>query len=334
MISGARSSIGLERVRAGLFEGIAHTLRRVGGLAHTAPMHHASGSITPVAPFDFAKSLRCLEGFSPTEGEQAIEAGAVRKATRIDGRTVLFEVRKRDGASIERPGLEVALRSEQAMDGSMVGAAIERVAQFLSADDDVAAFYRRVQGDPILAPHVERLFGLHQVRFLTPFENACWAVMGKRTPIAVARRTKDAFVERYGGVIEVEGSIYRAFPEPRDVAGSTADDLRPLLCNDRRAAYLANVIEAWQGADEGWLRTGSYDDAYAWLHAIKGFGEWSTLFVLFRGLGRGERMILTRPNARAMRSAYGDRSDAELQGVLDGYGPWAGYALLYLRASG
>ncbi|MGH2597517.1 MAG: hypothetical protein ACRDH7_16390 [Actinomycetota bacterium] len=156
---------------------------------------------------------------------------------------------------------------------------------------------------------------------------------GQRTPIPIARRTKDPFVERYGGAIEVEGSMHRAFPEPADVAGLTADDLRPLVRNDRRAGYLANVIEALQDADERWLRTGPYDDVSAWLRSIKGFGEWSTLFVLFRGLGRGERMILTRPNAQAMRSAYGDRTDAELQAILDGYGPWAGYALLYLRAS-
>ncbi len=83
-----------------------------------------------------------------------------------------------------------------------------------------------------------------------------------------------------------------------------------------------------------WLRTGPFDEAEAWLRSITGFGEWSTLFVLFRGLGRGDRMTLTRPNAEAMRAAYGDRSDDDLQAILDGYGPWAGYVLLYLRASG
>ena len=45
-------------------------------------------------------------------------------------------------------------------------------------------------------------------------------------------------------------------------------------------------------------------------------------------------MTLTRPNAEAMRAVYGDRSDDDLQAILDGYGPWAGYVLLYLRASG
>ncbi len=294
-------------------------------------MSEASGSIVPVPPFDFAKSIRVLEGFSPTEGEQAIAPGAVRKATRIAGRTLLFEVRSAPGATVDRPALDYRLWNERPIEE---GPAVERIGLFLSVDDDVTAFYDRARADPVLEPHVERLFGLHQVRFLTPFENACWAVMGQRTPIAMARRAKDAFVERYGRSIEVDGVMHRAFPEAADVAGLTADDLRPLVRNDRRATYLANVIEAWQTADEPWLRNGPYDDVSAWLRSIKGFGEWSSLFVLFRGLGRGERMILTRPNVDAMRSAYGDRPDAELRSILDAYGAWGGYALLYLRASG
>ena len=96
----------------------------------------------------------------------------------------------------------------------------------------------------------------------------------------------------------------------------------------------ANVIDAWQSADEHWLRTVPFDEAEAWLRSIKGFGECSTLFVLFRGVGPGGPMTLTRPNAEAMHAAYGDRSDDDLQAILDGYGPWAGNVLLYLRASG
>ena len=135
-----------------------------------------------------------------------------------------------------------------------------RIGAFLSIDDDLVAFYDRARSDPVVSPHVERLYGLHQVRFLTPFENACWAVMGQRTPLAIARRAKDAFIERFGGTISVNGETYRAFPEPDDVAGLTSDDLRPIVRNDRRAAYLANVIDAWQSADEYWLRTAPFDE--------------------------------------------------------------------------
>ena len=83
MISGARSSIGLVRVSA-VFGVTAHTLRRVGGDAHTAVVHFTSGSLIPVPPFDLGRSLRFLEGFSPTEGERALASGSVRKATRVE----------------------------------------------------------------------------------------------------------------------------------------------------------------------------------------------------------------------------------------------------------
>jgi DNA-3-methyladenine glycosylase II len=251
----------------------------------------------------------------------------------VAGRTLLFDVRAADGATVERPELRYELWTAEPLEPDVVAQTAGRIGAFLSIDDDLGTFYDRARGDPVLSPHVERLYGLHQVRFLTPFENGCWAVMGQRTPIAIARRAKDAFVERYGGTISVDGVTYRAFPEPDDVAGLTPDDLRPIVRDDRRAAYLANVINAWRNADERWLRAAPFDEAEAWLRSIKGFGEWSTLFVLFRGLGRGDRMTLTRPNAEAMRGAYGELSDDELQAILDGYGAWAGYVLLYLRAS-
>ena len=264
-------------------------------------MHVTSGSLVPVPPFDFGRSLRFLEGFSPTEGEQAIASGSVRKATRVGGRTLLFEVRGSDGATVEHPELRYELWSSEPFDPDVVASASDRIGAFLSIEDDLGAFYDRARGDTVILPHVERLYGLHQVRFLTPFENACWAVMGQRTLIAIGapgegrvRRT----VRRHDlGRWRDD----RAFPDPDDVAGLSPDDLRPIVRNDRRAGYLANVIEAWQSADEHWLRTGPFDEAEAWLRSITGFGEWSTLFVLFRGLGRGDRMTLTRPNADAMR---------------------------------
>lgn len=42
-------------------------------------MHTASGSLSPVPPFDLSLSLRFLEGFTPAEGEQAIADGAITK---------------------------------------------------------------------------------------------------------------------------------------------------------------------------------------------------------------------------------------------------------------
>ena len=236
-------------------------------------MQTADGSLTPTPPFDFALSLRFLEGFSPAEGEQAIETAAVTKGLRTHGQTVVFRVEAADGSTPEAPELSYRLWSEPPLTDDVRTEAADRIGAFLSIDDDLTAFYERARADPVFAPIAARLHGLHQVRFLTPFENLCWAVMGQRAPIPVARKAKDAFVERYGGALEVDGVLHRAFPEPADVAGLTAADLMQTIGNRRRADYLANVIEAWQDVDETWLRTGPVDDVQARLRSIKGVGR-------------------------------------------------------------
>jgi DNA-3-methyladenine glycosylase II len=278
-------------------------------------------------------SLRFLEGFSPAEGEQAIDDAAVTKGLRAHGQTMVFRVGAAPGSTPEAPELSYRLWSDRPLTDEVRTEATDRIGAFLSIDDDLGGFYELAGADPVFAPVAARLRGLHQVRFLTPFENLCWAVMGQRAPIPVARKAKDAFVERYGGVLEVDGVLHRAFPEPADVAGLTPEDLLVTIGNQRRAGYLANVIEAWQDVDETWLRTGPVDDVQAWLRSIKGVGEWSTAFVLFRGLGRHAPMPLTVPTLKAIRQTYGAHVSEEESAALEArYAPWTGYWVMYQRA--
>lgn len=296
-------------------------------------MHTADGTLSPTPPFDFSLSLRFLEGFSPAEGEQAITEGAVTKGLRVHGQTVVFRVRASDGATAEAPGLTYCVWSEEPLTKEIEAAAAARIEAFLSIHDDLRDLQQRAGADPVFAPFAARLYGLHQVRFLTPFENLCWAVMGQRAPIPVARKAKDAFVRRYGGALEVDGVMHRAFPEAADVAGLSGEDLLEVIGNQRRANYLANVIEAWQGVDETWLRTAPVDDVTVWLRSIKGVGEWSTAFVMFRGLGRHADMPMTRPTFEAVRQAYGPAvTQDEAAELAERYAPWTGYWVMYLRA--
>ena len=139
---------------------------------------------------------------------------------------------------------------------------------------------------------------------------------------------------RYGDALTVDGARHVAFPAAADVAGLRADELMDVVGNRRRADYLANVIEAWQDVDEPWLYAAPVEDVQAWLRAIKGVGEWSTAFVLFRGLGRHAPMPMTPPALNAVRAAYGDITPQQAESLADSYAPWTGYWLMYLRAPG
>lgn len=295
---------------------------------HTAT---ASGVLTPALPFDFAQTLRFLDMFSPASGEHTVIEETLTKAVMVNREAVAFTIGRAESETL-RYTLSAATMTEE-----IERAALDRVRFYLSLDDDLAPFYHiALDHDEAFAPIVRRLYGFHQVKFLTPFENAAWAVLTQRMPIPIARRVKNAIVERYGGGVTVNGRVYRAFPEPETLAAVPFDDLQALIKNERKTGYLGAVARAFAEVDEQWLRTGDYEAVRAWLLAIDGIGAWSSHFVLVRGLGRMEDMdFAERHLLAAAQRVYGaDIISAELRDrLMRLYGPHIGYWAFYLRSS-
>ena len=295
-------------------------------------LYAGRGRLTPTPPFDFARSLAFIERFGPTEGEQIVDGGALTKALRVEGQTVTFRVRQT--GSVEEPRLAFTLRSDRPLGRSVRASARHLLTRYLSVDDDLRPFYDLAHADPKSAPRTEQLHGLHHVRFLTPFECACWAVLAQRVPMRTARSMKDALVERYGDSLEVDGRVYSAFPEPADMARARERDLESAIGNQRKARYVGAVRRAFSDVDQGWLETAPFEEVEEWLRDVDGIGQWSATFVMFRGLGRAGAMDMTEPTLKAARRVYGARySDDRLRRIAEGYGRWAGYWALYLRAA-
>jgi len=286
-----------------------------------------TGRLGARAPFDFAQSLAFLRMFSPMHGEQLLEPGSFTKALRLDGDVVVFRVREAPG------GVGYELWSEAPLTPARVARVERRVSDFLSLEDSVADFYAKAAGDPVLESRIARLHGLHQVRFLTPIEIAVWAVLTQRNPIPVAKKTKRALAERWGGSLVVDGVRHVAFPEARDLAAADPEELHSIVGHERRARYVLAVARAFVDQSDDFLRSAPATEVDAWLRSIDGIGEWSSAFVLFRGLGRIRDLPLTPPIQASVRKTYGRRVGLrEMRELADLYGPWKGYWALYLRA--
>ena len=108
-----------------------------------------------------------------------------------------------------------------------------------------------------------------------------------------------------------------------------------IVRNDRKVEYLRAVIQFFLEADEQLLRYGDYDEAAARIRAIRGIGEWSSYFILLRGLGRMERVsAIDRELAKAASRIYNNGQPlaaAEMQRLLDTYGTTQGYWAFYIR---
>jgi DNA-3-methyladenine glycosylase II len=298
-------------------------------------MYQETGSLTPTPPFDFDKSLQFLGIFEPTKNEQRVSSRSLTKAICIDGQTVVFQLDS--SGTTEDPKLEYTLFSAQPITEATKDTVVERVNFFLSLDDDLEPFYRIGREDSDFAPIIEHLYGYHQVKFLTPFENACWAVLTQRNPMSIAQKTKQALTERFGSSLELNGTIYWAFPEPIQIAVADERELLALVRNERRTEYLSAVARAFSEADEEFLKTAPDEEVEAWLRNIKGLGEWSVTFIMVRGLGRMERVPLTEKRlVEAASKVYGmgeELSRETLQKLADRYGPWQGYWAHYLRVA-
>lgn len=292
------------------------------------------GTLTPCAPFDFGKTLQFVGDFTPTEGEQSVTTSSITKAITLNGRAVGFQVR--NVGSVEEPLVAYTLFSEHALSEAEHEAIRDRIRFFLSLDDDLRPFYAIGRGDPYFKPVIEALYGLHQPKFLTPFEIACWSILGQRTPMAIAHRTKMGLIKRWGTSITLpDGQTYHAFPEPQHMLAVNLDELASIVRNARKVEYLHAVIQFFNEVDENYLRTADYTEVATRLRGVRGIGEWSAYFILIRGLGRNERTSVSGKEivSAASRVYRQPLTPTEIQRLADRYGKYQGDWTFYVRVA-
>ncbi|GAA2157531.1 DNA-3-methyladenine glycosylase family protein [Actinomadura napierensis] len=279
-------------------------------------------------PFDLGAALRFMGVFGPTAGEQSVDGGTLTKALRAAGRTVAARVVQAGD------GVRATLHAAEPLTEDVVRAAADRISFHLSLDDDLTGFYAIGRKDPGFAPVLERLHGYHQVKFPTPLENLVWAILSQRAPRAVAAHGKHALRDEFGDGITVDGAEYAAFPDIEQLATLPEGRIAELVGNQRKGRYLHGALHAWLETDEDFLRTGPFGEVKDFLLSLPGVGPWSANFILIRGLGRMDEMPLEKELRAAASRAYGrPLTDAQLERIADGYGPWQGYWAHYLRAA-
>lgn len=281
-------------------------------------------------PYRFEHSAHFLECFLPAAGEQEVRRDFIGKAFRCSGHTVWCELR---GAK-ER--VEARLVSERPLPAAATERVLQRLAFFLSLDDDLLPFYALAREDPALVPALALLDGYHQVKFPTAFEAACWAILTQRCPIPVARRRKDRITERWGGALEVSGKIVRAFPEPGDLLPADEGELAAVLGHALQARRLRSVIETFARLDEAFLARGPRAEVERVLGQIEGIGPWSLAFVMVRALGRMDSIEGSEAQLLpAIAEVYGRevKTAADVRRLAARYGEHRGYWALYAKTS-
>jgi DNA-3-methyladenine glycosylase II len=179
------------------------------------------------------------------------------------------------------------------------------------------------------------LYGYHQVKFPSPLELLCWAILGQRAAMPVARKMKQAIVTWAGNSVVVGGIELWAFPDLEQLLALSEDDLVTLIRNRRKAGYLYGAFRQWHEIDEAFLRHGDDEHVRERLLAIPGIGPWSATFLMVRALGRTQKIGSDREAKLAAGRVYGRTlTDAEFLELADRYSGWQGYWGHYLRVGG
>ena len=240
------------------------------------------GKIFPTSPFDFSKSINFMNMFTPTNGEQTFNDQSFTKALYLKDQTVAFKLE--DQGTVEKPILLYTIFSGKTLEDDIKSELLDRIRFYLSLDDDLKPFYSHGLDDKDFKPVINKLYGLHQVKFLTPFEGAGWAVLSQRISMKAAHTIKERLIQSVGDKITIEGVDYWTFPSAEQIKNLGLEKLTSILKNSRKSEYLINVSESFAEVDEDFLRKAPIEEVKNWLLNIKGIGEWSAHLELIRGL--------------------------------------------------
>ncbi|AXB44611.1 DNA-3-methyladenine glycosylase family protein [Amycolatopsis albispora] len=235
----------------------------------------AAVAITPRGPFDLRASMRFLGEFGPAgRPDAAGEPGTLRLAFPVDGcwQPAGVVARQHDGGVVE---LEA--------DGESAAEACRQAERILSLDFDAAAVAEAVRGDRVARSLVASAAGLRPVLFHSPYEAACWAIIGQRIRMVQAAGIKQRIADRYGAKLTVDGHSISSFPAPKALRLLE----RPLGLPETKMKQLRILTgAAEQGVlDAGRLRALPAEVALARLRKLPGIGPFSAELILIRGVG-------------------------------------------------
>ncbi len=297
-------------------------------------IYESNGKLFPNPPFDFSKSLNFAVMFTPTSDEQVISKLSLTKAVYIKNRTVAFKVK--DIGTINKPVLSYTLYAYDEINDEIKFELLERIKFYLSLEDDLKTFYSMGRDDIKFNHILEDLYGLHQVKFLTPFEGAAWSVLSQRIPMKVAHLMKDRLTKAVGNNIQVDEVDFWTFPDANQVKNLGVEKLQSIIKNKRKSEYLMAVADAFDEVDENFLIKAPIDEVKNWLLNIKGIGEYSAHLELVRALGRMEELSIYHDKMliSCAKKIYGlDTNDESLDKIANSYGKFKGYWTYYLRTA-
>ena len=220
-------------------------------------------------------------------------------------------------------------RLEVAVSAADTSAALARVRYMLALDDDHTPFLKKFSRDPLIGEATRRFQGMRPMRRATVYHALLRALCGQLITAREARLLEARLIRRYCLPC---GELHLP-PTQATFANVGAAELGRLGLVARKASTLVRLSRS---VDLERLHRLPTREVVAWLNRERGLGPWSAGVICLEGLGRtehglvGDLTLMKHCTAQLGREA----TVADTARLLEPYGEWAGYAGLYLMASG
>jgi DNA-3-methyladenine glycosylase II len=236
-------------------------------------------------------------------------------------------------------GVVIRQRAPGVVEVSVVGgenvaeAVTGQVRRILSLDVDGTGFSGVGRADPVIHTLQERYPGLRPVLFHSPYEAACWTIIGNRIRMAQAAMIKQRIAERHGRLIDVAGRQLASFPAPAELRAVD----QPLGLSETKVERLRSIARAAQEGllDAEALRALEPAEALQQLQQLPGIGPFSAQLILVRGAGHPDVFPANEERLHSeMREVYGlpAANAAELAKVAERWRPYRSWVALLLRS--
>jgi DNA-3-methyladenine glycosylase II len=195
----------------------------------------------------------------------------------------------------------------------------------VSLDVDGAEFVDVGRRDPVIGRLQAEYHNLRPVLFHSPYEAACAFVIGHRITILQTRRIRQRLAEEVGATIEVDGTAFRAFPDPRALLRlESFPGVAPVKIE--RLHHVARA--ALEGTlDRARLRSMPEPDALTQLRTLPGIGEFFAQGILMRGAGLVDAVTEDDLTPRAIQLLYGLAERPDRSAVLKRAEAWRPYRM-------
>ncbi|ASN05409.1 DNA-3-methyladenine glycosylase family protein [Virgibacillus necropolis] len=220
---------------------------------------------------------------SPNECMFEIRDGKVVKAIPVSGEVPLVEISESTNGNLvirflgDTHPINKKVRDEVHL----------YVRDLFDLDNDLKPFYEMGENDLLLQKAIDEFYGLRIVGIPDLFEALVWGILGQQINLTYAYTLKRRLVETFGRSIEWEGCQYWIFPEAKDIAKLTIDDLAPIKMTVKKCEYLigiAQLIVEGSLSKSLVMGNGELKEAEKMLVKIRGIGPWTANYVLMRCL--------------------------------------------------